>query len=102
VYRATLVPLVSLALAGCDTTTDEERLEDAQAESTEEVARYCLYGSVPKDRYEGCLRHVDAVDIGRGPIGKWTNAELYAIGLIDECRADAGPACREGFGGAEH
>jgi hypothetical protein len=101
VYRAALVLLVSLALAGCDIGTDEEKPEDSRPASAE-VARYCLYGSVSKDQYDGCLRHVDAVDIGRGPVGKWTNAELYAIGLIDECRADAGPACREGFGGVEH
>ena len=55
----------------------------------DEVVRYCNYGAVSEAQRQGCIDHVTSDDIDQLD----TNAARYARGMIDDCRADAGPFC---------
>jgi hypothetical protein len=53
------------------------------------VGPYCRYGATSKGELDSCLSHVNSDDIDK----LHTNAAKFARGVIDECRADAGPYC---------
>jgi hypothetical protein len=56
-----------------------------------DVEAYCAYGAVSRAQLDGCIEHVTPEEVA----ALRTNAAMYAMGRLDECRADAGPFCED-------
>lgn len=60
------------------------------------IARYCSYGAVSREQYDGCTDHVTGSKIlDRSTAPNATNAALFGAGMMNECRRDSGPSCSE-------
>ena len=84
-------------MTSCDGESAQEQRRDSRFAHVAVVVRYCSYGSESKAQADGCSQHVDIPEIyARVARQNPSNAALYAVGKITECRADAGPGCTPG------
>lgn len=89
VVIAVIVVLITGGGGGDGATSSQLTSQEASAVGVATVGLYCIYGSVDKAQYKGCLTHVSPEEV----LHRHTDAAEYALGNRTTCGTDSGPAC---------